>query len=158
MSLGIIPATTPELIEQARILFQEYAASLDFSLCFQNFAAELASLPGAYSPPSGCLLLATVSSELAGCVALHALSSETCEMKRLYVRPAFRKLGAGRALAEEVVAQARRLGYSRMRLDTIEGVMDRALGLYREMGFVEIPAYTQNPVAGALCMELKISS
>lgn len=158
MTVAIFPATTPEQIEQARTLFEEYASSLGFSLCFQNFAAELASLPGKYAPPSGCLLLATFSSELAGCVVLHALSAENCEMKRLYVRPGFRGSGVGRALVMEVIAVARRLGYKRMRLDTIEGVMDRALGLYREMGFLEIPAYTENPMAGAVYMELRISS
>ncbi len=156
-AVAVFPASTPAQVVQARELFEEYAASLGFSLCFQNFSQELESLPGKYAPPPGCLLLAAVDGELAGCVALHAISAEICEMKRLYVRPSFRGCGVGRALVLEVIAAARHRGYQRMRLDTVAGMMDRALALYRKLGFIEIPSYTENPVAGALCMELNIA-
>jgi len=149
-------AESPSDIALARELFLEYAQSLGFSLCFQNFDNELASLPGDYGPPSGLLLLAQCNNQLAGCVALHALQSEICEMKRLYVRPAFRGKGLGRALAQAVIYQARAMGYSFIRLDTVEPVMKDAVALYRRMGFQEIAPYCANPIAGALYMELKL--
>ena len=152
--LRIIPATSPAQIEQARELFLEYAASLGFSLCFQNFDRELAALPGDYAPPEGCLLLAEYEGQLAGCVALHRLERGICEMKRLYLRPAFRGKGLGRALAEHLIAEARQMGYQRMRLDTVEPVMKDAVAMYRRFGFREIPPYRENPIAGALYMEL----
>jgi ribosomal protein S18 acetylase RimI-like enzyme len=143
-------------IEQARTLFQEYAASLGFPLCFQSFDKELAGLPGDYAPPEGRLLLAEHEGKLAGCVALHKLSDGVCEMKRLYVRPEFRGKALGRALAESVIAEARAIGYTQMRLDTVVGKMDSAIALYRELGFREIPPYRENPIAGAIYMELKL--
>lgn len=146
-------AESPEQISAVRELFLEYANSLNFSLCFQSFEKELAELPGDYAPPGGRLLLATQQFQLAGCVALHKLDAETCEMKRLYVRPQFRGKGLGRVLAERVVADATEMGYKRLRLDTVEPVMRDAVGLYRKLGFREIAPYRENPIEGALYME-----
>jgi putative acetyltransferase len=150
----LIQATLPEHIEQTRELFLEYAASLGFSLCFQSFDEELKSLPGAYAAPSGRLLLAHYEHQPAGCVGLRNLGNGFCEMKRLYVRPAYRGQGLGRILAERVIAEARGIGYERMRLDTIASSMKDAVALYRRMGFKEIAPYRENPIAGALYMEL----
>ncbi len=155
-ALEIGYAAAPGQIEQIRELFLEYAQSLGFSLCFQGFDQELAGLPGDYAPPEGRLLLATYGGKIAGCVALHKLERDICEMKRLYVRPAFRGTGAGRALAERILAEARQIGYSRMRLDTVAGKMDAAIALYRRLGFREIQPYRENPIAGALYMELAL--
>ena len=152
--LVIIPASTPAQIEQARELFLEYAKSLDFSLCFQDFDKELAELPGDYAPPEGRLLLAEYEGQLVGCVALHKLEPGICEMKRLYLRPTVRGKGLGRALAEHLIAEARQIGYKRMRLDTVEPSMKDAVGMYRKLGFREIVPYRRNPIAGALYMEL----
>jgi putative acetyltransferase len=152
--LAFVQAESPLQIAQARELFLEYAQSLGFSLCFQNFDQELAGLPGDYAPPSGRLLLAEVEGQLAGCVALHKLGNQICEMKRLYLRPEFRGKGAGRALAEAIVAEARSIGYERIRLDTVEPVMKDAVAMYRRIGFQEIAPYCENPMPGALYMEL----
>jgi len=152
----IYNAVSQEQVEHARELFQEYGESLGFSLCFQSFDKELAGLPGDYAPPQGRLLLAEHEGKVAGCVALHKLSDGVCEMKRLYVRPEFRGQALGRALAERVIAEARSAGYSAMRLDTIVGRMDAAIALYRELGFQEVPPYRENPIAGAIYMELKL--
>jgi putative acetyltransferase len=143
-------------IAQTRDLFLEYAESLGFSLCFQNFDQELAGLPGDYASPHGRLLLAEYEGQLAGCVALHKLEPEICEMKRLYLRAGFRGKGLGRALAETIIAEARGIGYRRMRLDTVEPVMKDAVAMYRQLGFKEIPPYRVNPIAGALYMELQL--
>jgi ribosomal protein S18 acetylase RimI-like enzyme len=143
-------------IAQIRELFLEYAQSLGFSLCFQNFDKELEGLPGDYAPPTGRLLLAEVNGESAGCGALRQFDPEACEMKRLYVRPKFRGKGLGRALAEKLITEARGIGYRRMRLDTVEPVMRTAVAMYREMGFREIEPYCRNPIAGALYMELAL--
>src|SRR3954469_21274118 len=147
-----------EEIPAVRALFLEYGASLGFSLCFQSFDQELAGLPGDYAPPSGRLLLAEVEGKRAGCVALPALgnSEGACEMKRLYVRPAFRGQHLGRRLVEEAIRAARGIGYKKMRLDTVEPVMGHAVALYRELGFREIAPYRENPMAGTLYMELKL--
>jgi putative acetyltransferase len=147
MSVTFTPATTPEDLRHARLLFEEYAASLGFDLGFQGFAEELAGLPGDYAPPSGRLLLAFVEGQVAGCVALRGLEDGICEMKRLYVRQGFRELRLGRALAEALIAEARGIGYARMRLDTVPS-MERAQALYRSLRFREIPAYRYNPVPG----------
>lgn len=155
-ALSIVQAGTPEQIEQVRALFLEYAQSLGFSLCFQSFDKELAGLPGDYAPPSGRLLLALRDGRPAGCVALHKLEDGICEMKRLYLRPALRGSGAGRLLAERIIVEARSIGYRRMRLDTVAGTMDAAIALYRRLGFREIPPYRENPVPGALYMELSL--
>lgn len=153
---AIAQAESPTQMAQVRDLFLEYAQSLGFSLCFQNFDKELAGLPGDYAPPTGRLLLAQYESQLAGCVALHQLEAGICEMKRLYLRPPFRGKGLGRALAEFIVAQGRQLGYRRMRLDTVEPVMRDAVAMYRKLGFKEIAPYCTNPIAGALYMELEL--
>jgi ribosomal protein S18 acetylase RimI-like enzyme len=152
--LTLSQAESPAQIEQVRELFLEYAHSLGFSLCFQSFDEELAGLPGDYAPPSGRLILAQYRNDLAGCVALHKIEPEICEMKRLYLRPQLRGRGVGRALAEAVIAEARAIGYSKMRLDTVEPVMPNAVAMYRRLGFVEIEPYRPNPIAGALYMEL----
>jgi putative acetyltransferase len=153
-------AESPTQVARARELFLEYAQSLGFSLCFQNFDEELANLPGDYAPPDGRLLLAELQGQLAGCVALHKLGSEAgyefCEMKRLYLRPQFRGKGLGRALADRIIAEARTIGYKRMRLDTVEPVMKDAVAMYRRLGFQEITPYCKNPMHGTLYMELKL--
>jgi len=153
---SVAQAETPSQISQARELFLEYAQSLGFSLCFQNFDEELASLPGDYAPPEGRLVLAEYESQLAGCVALHKLEPNICEMKRLYLRPQFRGKGLGRVLAERIMTEARHIGYSRMRLDTVEPVMKDAVVMYRKLGFKEIAPYRANPIAGAMYMELEL--
>jgi putative acetyltransferase len=152
--LAIVNAESAVQLEQARELFVEYAQSLGFSLCFQNFDKELADLPGEYAPPAGRLLLAEYGGELAGCVALHRLGEEICEMKRLYLRPRFRGQGLGRILADRIISEARGIGYKRMRLDTVEPVMKDAVAMYRRFGFREIAAYRPNPMPGTLYMEL----
>ena len=154
--LTFSPAASVSRIAQARELFLEYAQSLGFSLCFQNFDHELAGLPGDYAPPEGCLLLAEYETQLAGCVALHKLEPGVCEMKRLYLRPQFRNRGLGRALAERITTEARQIGYHRMRLDTVEPVMRDAVAMYRKLGFKEIAPYRANPIAGAMYMELNL--
>jgi GNAT superfamily N-acetyltransferase len=143
-------------IAQARELFLEYAQSLGFSLCFQNFDEELAKLPGDYAPPDGRLLLAELEGHVAGCVALHKLEDGICEMKRLYLRSQFRGKGLGRVIADRIIAEAREIGYQRMRLDTVEPVMKDAVVMYRRLGFREIAPYCENPIAGALYMELQL--
>jgi len=149
-------AESPNQIAVVRELFLEYAQSLGFSLCFQNFDQELANLPGDYAPPEGCLLLAMQDGQPAGCVALHKLDGEYCEMKRLYVRPQFRGHGLGLMLAERVIADARQIGYKYLRLDTVEPVMRAAVAMYRRLGFREIAPYRPNPIEGALYMELQL--
>lgn len=174
----IFQAESAAQIEQIRELFLEYAKSLGFSLCFQGFDQELAGLPGDYAPPEGRLLLAEYDGQVAGCGALHKVekhvsrvaSSEAGikvtdntqaderigEMKRLYLRPAFRGKGLGRALAERILREARGIGYAKLRLDTVEPVMQDAVAMYRRMGFREIAPYRENPMAGTLYMELDL--
>jgi len=150
-----VPARTPEQVGEARRLFQAYAASLDFELCFQDFDRELASLPGDYAEPAGRLLLAERDGRALGCVALRPLEAGVCEMKRLYLEPAQRGTGLGRMLAKAVIDEARAVGYGRLRLDTVPS-MAAAIALYRELGFREIPPYRQNPVPGAMYLELAL--
>src|SRR5271155_2421473 len=143
-------AKSADDIAIARVLFEEYAQSLGFSLCFQNFDKELANLPGDYVPPSGRLLLTFIDDQPAGCIALHKLDDNICEMKRLYVRPAFRGHNLGRKLIDAILAAAREIDYTYMLLDTVTGVMDSAIGLYRNYGFKEIAPYCVNPQPGVI--------
>jgi putative acetyltransferase len=153
--IEIIEANTDRLIAEAKGLFQEYAESLGFDLCFQNFEQELIDFPGQYSPPRGRLFLAVSENHPIGCVGLRDFGSNMCEMKRLYVRPDFRGQSAGRLLAQKVIDAAREIGYDCMRLDTIP-FMKSANHLYRSLGFKEIQAYRPNPIAGALFLELTL--
>ena len=154
--MELIQATSEAEIEEARKLFEEYHVWLGLNLCFQNFDAELASLPGDYAPPEGRLLLATEAGRVGGCIALRKIKDGICEMKRLYVRPDFRGAGVGRLLAESLIKMAREIGYERMRLDTLPGKMDRAIAMYRRLGFKDIEPYYFNPVKGAAFMELDL--
>jgi len=153
--LEIVQAETPERVAEARQLFLEYAESLGFDLGFQGFGEELAGLPGTYAPPRGCLLLAVHEGRTAGCVALRDLGEGICEMKRLYVRPGFRGLRVGHSLVLAVIAEAREIGYGRMRLDTVPA-MERARALYFSLGFREIPPYRFNPIPGTAFLELDL--
>jgi ribosomal protein S18 acetylase RimI-like enzyme len=142
-----------------RSIFQEYAASLKVDLCFQDFDAELAGLPGEYAEPRGALLLAWVDGALAGCCALRPLDTSdytnAAEMKRLYVRPKFRGLGLGRQLSEGIMDAARQAGYSCVLLDTLDD-MESARALYEDLGFEDIPPYYHNPIAGAHYLKVVI--
>lgn len=151
------PARFPDEIRTVRALLREYEAELAVELCFQGFDQELADLPGDYAGPGGTLLLAEVDGAVAGCVALRALDAETCEMKRLYARPAFRGRGVGRALAAAIMAEARRIGYVRMRLDTLP-TMTEAQALYERLGFIDIPPYRESPVPGTRWLELTLTA
>ena len=151
-------AHSDEYVTTARQLFKEYEAGLGINLCFQNFAKELAELPGDYAPPDGRLLLAVENKKVAGCIALRRIGDGICEMKRLFVRSEFRGKGLGRQLVETIVRTAKEIGYERMRLDTLPGKMDEAIALYRSLGFTEIEPYYQNPVPGAKFMELELRS
>jgi ribosomal protein S18 acetylase RimI-like enzyme len=143
-------------LEEIRALFREYGESLNFSLCFQSFERELLELPGDYALPRGRLILAQVDGNAAGCIALKPLDSQYCEMKRLYVRPAFRGRQLGVALVTHVIDEARHSGYTAMRLDTIRGVMDQAIALYQSLGFREIQPYYSNPIPDAIYLELAL--
>jgi putative acetyltransferase len=149
----LVPASTPVQLRDTRALFLEYASSLGFDLRFQDFDREVAGLPGEYAPPRGTLLLATVDGRAAGCVALRPLDEQTCEMKRLYLRPEARGRGIGRLLCEALIATAQGLGYTRMKLDTVPQ-MTEAIALYRALGFVPAEPYRYNPLPGAMFMEL----
>jgi GNAT superfamily N-acetyltransferase len=156
LNLHIFQANSDEDVRQARALFEEYAAGLGISLCFQNFDRELANLPGDYAPPDGRLLLATEDDQLAGCIAMRKLEPGICEMKRLFLRPAYRGKGLGRVLVESIIDEARRLGYTHMRLDTLPGRMDQAIALYQSIGFVEIAPYYKSLAEDAKFMQLEL--
>lgn len=152
----VSPATSGGDIRDIRALFREYAASLEFSLDFQGFEEELASLPGAYAPPTGRLLLARVDGVAAGCVGLRRIGEGVAEMKRLFVRPAHAGTGLGRRLAAAIIDEARRAGYATIKLDTMPS-MRAAIRLYQSLGFRDIAPYRENPIAGARFMELPLA-
>jgi GNAT superfamily N-acetyltransferase len=158
VEMHIFQANTQEDINHARTLFEEYAGGVGISLCFQNFDQELKNLPGDYAPPGGRLLLAVDDDQLAGCIAMRKLAPGVCEMKRLFVRPMHRAKGLGRTLVNAIIDEARNLGYTTMRLDTLPGRMDEAIALYRSIGFVAIAPYYRNPVEGATFMELQLAA
>lgn len=155
-SIELVPVENGPDVEEIRTLFLEYAQSLDFNLCFQSFDEELAALPGKYAPPDGRLILCRSQGAAAGCIALKPLENGFCEMKRLFVRPAFRGRGIALKLATRIIAEAREAGYSAMRLDTIAGKMAPAIALYRRLGFREIPPYYDNPIPNAAYFELQL--
>jgi len=150
--IQLVPPAGPEDLEELRGIFREYAQSLGVDLCFQQFDRELAELPGEYAAPRGTLLMARVDGELAGCCALRPLDAadypNAAEMKRLYVRKAFRGFGLGRQLAEAILDAARQSGYASVLLDTLDD-MESARALYEDLGFVAIPPYYHNPIPGA---------
>ncbi|MBK8465455.1 MAG: GNAT family N-acetyltransferase [Chloracidobacterium sp.] len=154
--LNIIQASTNEHIGEARILFREYEAWLGLDLCFQGFEAELAQLPGKYALPDGRLLLAFQDEKLAGCIALRKLEEGICEMKRLFVRDEFRGYKIGVELIEWLIADAREIGYEKMRLDTYPTKMGKAVKLYESHGFQAIEPYYENPHDGVLFMEMTL--
>ncbi len=151
--IEIIQAETVEEIEQVRGLLREYEAWFGMNLCFQDFDEEVASLPGKYAAPEGRLFLAFVDEKLAGCIALRKLEDGVCEMKRLFVKEDFRGQKIGIALIEKLIAEARIIGYEKMRLDTFPPKMGKAVKLYESYGFREIPAYYHNPYGETLYME-----
>jgi putative acetyltransferase len=151
----IVEVGSGDELDEVRTIFQEYADSLGSDPCLQNFAEELATLPGGYARPQGRLLLAMVEHQVAGCAALRSLDLETGEMKRVYVRPAFRGLGLGRMLAETILHESRLAGYRRVRLDTLRSMVG-AQRLYRELGFREIAPYGDNPIPEAVYLELEL--
>ncbi len=156
--LTIVQAETSAQVSTAREMIEEYAAWLEFKLCFQGYEEEIRSLPGKYAAPSGKLLLALWDGRPAGVIALRPLEEPgVCEMKRLYVRPEFRGHQIGRILAERIIREAAEIGYSRMRLDTISGKMDSAIAMYRTLGFTEIDPYYKTPVGETLFMELALN-
>ena len=152
LQIQLLQADTPELLATARLLFREYAEGLGVDLCFQNFEQELAALPGPYAEPGGALLVALVDGQPAGCGAMRPLPdadyANACEMKRLFVRRAFRRFGLGRLLAQQLLDLATGAGYSTLLLDTLDE-MEAARGLYASLGFEEIPPYYFNPLPGA---------
>ena len=159
-TIELLTPSTAALLDATRVVFREYASALGVDLCFQNFEAELAALPGEYAPPQGALLLARVDGEVAGCGALRPLADvdypNACEMKRLYVRPAYRRLGLGRLLAQALMDRGVQAGYSNLLLDTLDD-MEVARGLYASLGFEEIPPYYFNPIAGAHYLKASLS-
>lgn len=155
-NLTISQAETRSQIDESRLLFREYEAWLGLDLCFQGFEAELESLPGKYANPDGRLLLAYFGDKLAGCVALRKLEDGICEMKRLYVRDEFRARRIGIQLIEHIIAEAREIGYSKLRLDTYPPKMGKAVGLYNSLGFQVIQPYYHNPHEDVLFMELSL--
>lgn len=153
--IQIVQASSEREIAQVRELFAEYAAALGVDLCFQDFEQELAGLPGKYAPPDGSLLIAKEEGQAAGCVALRKIGDGIGEMKRLYLRPALRGKGLGRYLALAIIQEARKIGYHRLRLDTLP-TMQEARALYLSLGFKEIEPYIYNPIEGALYLELPL--
>jgi GNAT superfamily N-acetyltransferase len=151
----VIEALNPESIAEARSLFREYQESIGIDLSFQNFTSELETLPGEYGPPRGRLLMAKAEQELVGCVAMRPYTTDMCEMKRLYVRPRFRAAGVGRGLVERLISEARKIGYRRMVLDTLQ-TMTGAQRLYENLGFRDIPPYCDNPFPHTRFLSLEL--
>jgi putative acetyltransferase len=149
-----VAAPGPDL-DAVRDLFLEYAGSLNFNLCFQDFESELEGLPGGYAPPAGTLLLARAEGEVAGCVGVRPLDGGRCEMKRLYVRPQYRGTKLGRRLAEQAIAFARGAGYARIALDTLPQMV-AATRLYRDLGFTRCAPYYDNTPVNSTCLELAL--
>lgn len=154
--LIIARAASPHDFADVDVLFREYAQLVAEALCFQNFDHELAALPGKYAPPGGVLLLARDAAAPAGCVALRRLDAGSGEIKRMYVREAYRGSGLGRRLAVAVIEEARKRSYTRLLLDTLPKLAP-AIALYRDLGFRETAPYLASPTPGALCFELKLS-
>ena len=150
----IVPAAAPDL-DEIRRMYREYSALVSEALQAQGFERELAQLPGAYAPPAGALLIARDGVAAAGCVALRSVEGGTAEMKRMYVREAWRGSGLGRRLAMTIIEEARGRGYARLVLDTLPKLAP-AIALYRDLGFRETGPYLPNPTPGALCFELRI--
>jgi len=155
VSIELVPAQTPELVAVARRLFREYADAIGVDLEYQGFSNELAALPSPYAPPHGVLLVAQVDGDAAGCVALRRLNDASGEMKRLYVRPAFRSLGLAKRLVAAVILAARNAGYGELRLDTLPS-MESAQALYRKLGFGEIPPYNNTHLPGTRFYALRL--
>lgn len=154
--LNIVPAASAQDLDDVRILFNEYSGLVAEALCFQNFGREIEALPGEYAPPGGILLIARDKDAAAGCVALRQIDAVTGEMKRMYVREAYRGSGLGRRLANAVIDEARQRGYKRVVLDTLPR-LSSAIALYRGLGFRETGPYLASPTPGALCFELRVS-
>jgi putative acetyltransferase len=152
----IAEALDTAAVDACRELLVEYEQGLGVSLCFQGFERELAALPGEYARPNGRLLLARIAGEPAGCVALRRLAAREAEMKRLFVRPAFRGMGLGRTLVECVIDEARALGYGMLRLDTLPP-MTAAQALYAELGFLETAPYNDHPIEGTRFLALDLA-
>jgi putative acetyltransferase len=150
----IVPAGSPDQIEQVRRLFRAYAEGTGHCECFQGFEQEIAGLPGEYAPPTGQLLFAAVEAAPAGCVALRPLDDGICEMKRLYVTPKFRGQSLGRRLAEAIISEGRGLGYRAIRLDTLPSMV-AARALYQSLGFRPVPRYNDNSSEGVIYLELR---
>ncbi len=153
--MKIVFAKNKQEIAAVHRLFREYENFLNVDLCIQQFEAELASLPGKYAPPDGALFLAMDPETAAGCVGLRKIDTGVCEMKRLFVKPGFRGKGAGRMLAEEIIREAKKLGYKKMRLDTMDWLKE-AVRLYESLGFQPIHPYYHNPISGAAFWELNL--
>ena len=154
--IEIRPANFPDDVSVVQSLFREYADGLGVDLCFQGFEEELSTLPGKYDPPSGKLLIATGLAGAAGCVGMRRIDAQSCEMKRLYVRPQARGENLGRRLVEQILEEARRAGYALVCLDTLPS-MATAQRLYQSLGFVAIEPYVFNPVAGTIFMSLDLN-
>jgi putative acetyltransferase len=159
--IELVTVASPDHADAARGLIREYADSLGVDLCFQNVESELAALPGEYAAPGGALLVVMVDGQPAGCGAIRALPDvdypNACEMKRLFVRRAFRGFGLGRVLAQALIEHAQQAGYSALLLDTLDD-MEAARGLYAELGFEEIPPYYFNPLPGAHYLKVDLGA
>jgi putative acetyltransferase len=159
--IQLITPESPEDWQETRLILRDYANSLDFDLCFQGFEEELAGLPGAYAQPGGLMLLALIDGAVAGCGAFRPLPDadypNACEMKRLFVRPAFRRFGLGRILAQQLMDRATEAGYSSMLLDTLDD-MEAARGLYESLGFVDVPPFYFNPIPGAHYLKAELGA